>query len=215
MLASPPAALARLLATHRLVLGSKSSSRQAILRELGVPFDCLPADIDEKAIRAAQPAELVEAIARAKADTLRARLAASPGLLPASAKATLLITSDQVVLHNGVVLEKPENKAEARAFIAGYSSGVCSTLGFIVVTNLASGAVRASLDSAHVHFSAIPADVVDRLVADGACMHCAGGLQVEHPLIVPYVARIDGAIDSVQGLGKELITRLLCEAAGL
>ena len=38
---APPAALARVLARHRVILGSKSATRQAILKEMGVPFEIM------------------------------------------------------------------------------------------------------------------------------------------------------------------------------
>ena len=51
---------ARLLATP-LILGSGSATRQAILREIGfTTFDIVKPDIDEKAIRFEEPAELVQ-----------------------------------------------------------------------------------------------------------------------------------------------------------
>ena len=37
--ALPPAALRAVLARHRVILGSKSASRQTLLRELGVPYE--------------------------------------------------------------------------------------------------------------------------------------------------------------------------------
>lgn len=40
-------------------------------------------------------------------------------------------------------------------------------------------------------------------------MHCAGGLMIEHELVVPYVTNIDGTIDSVMGLSKSLVSDLL------
>lgn len=206
---------ARLLATHRIVLGSKSTSRQTILRELGLPFDCLPADIDEKAIRHSDPAELVTAIADAKADALKARLKATPGLLPPSDKTALLVTSDQVVVHKNIILEKPESAQQAASFIRGYSNSQASTVGALIVTNLASGKVCRGLDLATIFFSAIPEDTVAALVKEGGCMHAAGGLIVEHPLVTPCVERIEGTIDSVQGMGKMLILRLLMDASSL
>lgn len=42
---------------------------------------------------------------------------------------------------------------------------------------------------------------------------CAGGLMVEHPLVQPHVTRMVGALDSVMGLDKQLLLRLLCAAA--
>ncbi len=174
------------------------------------------ADIDEKAIRRAVPEELVLSLAHAKAAAIRERLAAAaPGAAPAAAAAAaaLLITADQVVVHRGAILEKPESANEARSFIRGYSGSSARTCGAIVVTNLASGFSAAALDLAEVHFGAIPEGVVEALVAEGGVFYCAGGLMVEHPLVAPHVARLEGGMDSVMGLSKALTTRLLLEAA--
>ncbi len=40
-----------------------------------------------------------------------------------------------------------------------------------------------------VYFKPIPEEVIERLVADGGCLACAGGLMIEHPLVQPYIAR--------------------------
>ena len=172
------------------------------------------ADIDEKAIRCDMPEELVMALARAKAAAIRARMAAGAAEA-AGAKPALLITADQVVVHRGVILEKPESAAQARAFIRGYSRSSARTCGAIMVTNLATGAAAASLDLAEVFFNAIPDDVAETLIAEGGVLHCAGGLMVEHPRVEPHVERIDGGMDSVMGLSKAVTQRLLLEAAGL
>ena len=153
-----------------------------------------------------------------RAAAIRSRLAAasagaaaklSPPALPA-----LLITSDQVVVHRGVILEKPESAAQARAFIRGYAHASARTCGAIVVTNLASGAVAAALDTATVFFREIPEASVEALIAEGDVFFCAGGLMVEHPLVAPHVERMEGGMDSIMGLSKALTQRLLIEAAG-
>jgi predicted house-cleaning NTP pyrophosphatase (Maf/HAM1 superfamily) len=38
---APPAALRAVLARHRVILGSKSATRQAILKEMGVPYEIM------------------------------------------------------------------------------------------------------------------------------------------------------------------------------
>lgn len=205
MLAS--AALQRLLASHTVVLGSSSSSRRAILQAAGVPFSVEAANIDEKALRRATPDELVLALAEAKAAAVLPRLAGRPG-------STLLITCDQVVVHRGVIREKPESLLEAHSFIASYSRDSASTVGGLRVTHVSTGRFAESLDLATVFFDAIPAHVVEAMVAEEAILWCAGALMVENPLIAPYVARIEGGVDSVQGLGLAAITRLLLEVGG-
>lgn len=64
-----------------------------------------------------------------------------------------------------------------------------------------------------IHFAPIPQESVDKLIAEGEVFWCAGGLMVEHPLVVPHVTRMDGALDSVMGLDKQLLLRLLCAVA--
>ena len=45
-------------------------------------------------------------------------------------------------------------------------------------------------------------------------MWCAGGLQVEHRLVAPYVQRIEGTQEGVMGLCKESVMACLLDAAG-
>ena len=155
------------------------------------------------------------ALAHAKAAAIRARLAAAtPAPAAAPPLPALLITSDQVVVHRGVILEKPESADEARRFIRGYSGDCARTVGAVVITQLPSGAVAAGLDTAAVFFNSIPEATVEALVGGGDVYFCAGGLMVESPLVAPHVARLEGGMDSIMGLGKELTARLLLEAAG-
>jgi predicted house-cleaning NTP pyrophosphatase (Maf/HAM1 superfamily) len=76
------------------------------------------ADIDEQAIgdRASDPKELVLLLGREKAKALLPRLAGDEAL----EGSRILLTGDQVVLHDGKVLEKPADLEEVRRNIHGY-----------------------------------------------------------------------------------------------
>ena len=73
------------------------------------------------------------------------------------------------------------------------------------------------VDTATVHFRPSLAytvtegqDLIDRLLAqDAPILSCAGGLMVEHPLVKEHIDRIDGTEDSVLGLSKDLVLKLL------
>ena len=201
--------LAAATAGMNIVLGSSSATRSAIMKELGYRFETAKPGIDEKAIRFDDPEELVLALGKAKAKAL---LEGARGAEFAS-RGVFLLTGDQVVVWRGKILEKPEDEAECRKFIAGYGEAPPSTVGSCVVTDAASGAQWSSVDVATVHFSPIPSASVDTLIAEGDVMWCAGGLMVEHALVQPHVTRMEGTIDSVMGLCKESATRLLNEAA--
>ena len=81
---------------------------EELAAEYGFNFDILTADIDERAIgdRSASPEQLVLNLGRAKAEAILKKLPAPPQPLH------FLITCDQVVVHEGKVLEKPETAEE-------------------------------------------------------------------------------------------------------
>eukprot|EP00890_Picochlorum_soloecismus_P001758 jgi/Picsp_1/2583/NSC_00814-R1_maf-like protein len=195
-----------------LWLGSGSQSRKQLLGELldplGVGFETMSADIDEKAIRVADPRELVVKLAHAKADAILRRME-DEGV----EKKGFLLTCDQVVVHENNILEKPETAEEARRFIDGYGRSPASTVGSVVCTNLESGERVETVDVATILFRPIPKETVDALVEEGEIFWCAGGLMVEHPLVVPHVVDMEGGIDSVMGLKKESVVRLVIKAA--
>jgi septum formation protein len=89
-------------------------------------YEVIKADIDEKAIRHDTPRDLVLALAHAKADAIIAQLkqqqqqekeAAAAG--QQGSDVGLLITCDQVVVHEGQIREKPEDIAEAHRWAEG------------------------------------------------------------------------------------------------
>ena len=121
----------------------------------------------------------------------------------------ILLTADQVVVYDGCILEKPFDLKEARVFINRYSNSCCSTVGSIVLTNLNNGKQVSGVDTATIHFDAIPQHVIDEIIEEGEVINCAGGLMVEHPLLQPYIKQVDGTNDSLMGLSCALLASLL------
>ncbi|KAG6508716.1 hypothetical protein ZIOFF_034096 [Zingiber officinale] len=214
MTANPPT-----LPPFKLILGSMSVARRHILKEMGFLFDVMTADIDEKSIRRENPDELVMVLAEAKADAIISRMNVE-GLIEKIEEPTLLITSDicyvgidlEVVVHKGIIREKPSSKEEARQFLKGYSGGHVSTVGSVLVTNLKTGRRFGGLDKAEVYFHDIPDEIIENLIDEGVVFNVAGGLLLEHPYILPFVESVIGATDSVMGLAKGLTHNLIREA---
>ena len=201
-------------ANTRVILGSSSQIRRKLMDELCeevgenlLRYDVLTADIDEKAIRRKDPSELVTVLAKAKAEAIKKKMKLLQE--PGQEGEALLITCDQVVVHEGRILEKPETAEEAREFIAGYARNPCSPVGAVAVTDLGTGRVELEVDEAHIHFTPIPADTVDALVEEGEVFWCAGGLMVEHEMVQPHVTKIEGTMDGVMGLPKARVLGLL------
>eukprot|EP01040_Poterioochromonas_malhamensis_P009750 gene9750-10592_t len=175
-----------------LLLGSGSFTRKLILRENGFQFRVIKADIDEKKLGnreiGSSPQELVTLLANAKADAILAMIERDIRLRE---NCRVLLTADQVVTYQGTILEKPVDNEEARKFIRRYSRSSCSTVGSIALTDLNTNKRVTGVDSSTIHFKQIPDDIIEAIIAEGNCIHCAGGLMVEHELLAPYIERLN------------------------
>lgn len=199
-----------------LILGSASFTRKLILKEMGVSYQIVVRPIDEKLWGDRQndePRDLVLTLAKAKCSHLVNEIQNGNTEVDAT-KEWVVLTGDQVVTHDGNILEKPENLDECLDFVTRYGENPPSTVGSCVLTHIPSGIQVAGTDTATIHFKPTVAtsNLVDRLVEDGApVLSCAGGLMVEHPFVKEHIDRIDGTEDSVMGLSKDLVLRLLEE----
>eukprot|EP00980_Cylindrotheca_fusiformis_P017916 scaffold5688_cov104-Cylindrotheca_fusiformis.AAC.2 len=190
---------------------------------MGVHYHKLVRPIDEKSLGDRSqdlPHDLVLTLAKAKMDHLVNEIRAGhcQDDLPTQNNKNnndewVVLTGDQVVTCNGQILEKPESIEEAKEFVARYAKSPPSTVGSCVLTHLPSGIQVSGVDTATIHFKpTVPTDLIDNLLQDDApVLSCAGGLMIEHPLVREHVERIDGTEDSVMGLSKDLVLKLLQE----
>jgi septum formation protein len=89
-----------------LILASQSKSRQALLKGAGIPFDAIPADIDERGIQAGSGLKDPGAIA--------ALLARSKALYVASREAArVVVGADQTLALKERMFSKPAGRAQA------------------------------------------------------------------------------------------------------
>jgi septum formation protein len=99
------------LAEQPLVLASKSAVRHTLLREAGIPVEVEPADVDERAVEAANApcaaGEVAALLAREKARVVAAR---RPGRLVLGADQTLALDERR--------FSKPADRTAARAQLA-------------------------------------------------------------------------------------------------
>lgn len=207
-----------------LILGSGSFTRKLILSEMGINFQVIKRPIHEQGIgdrKNDTPHDLVLTLAKAKADFLISEIQAGhcDDELPEQRTHWIVLTGDQVVTHQGDILEKPESVDQAKEFCARYAISPPSTVGSCVLTHLPSMQQVSGVDSATIVFRSSIADknekgldLIDRLLLDDApVLDCAGGLMVEHPFVREHLERIEGTEDSVMGLSKDLVMKLLKE----
>lgn len=102
------------LGSQPLVLASQSSARQALLINAGIPFEAIPAAIDERAVQHASgltsPGEIACKLAEEKAAAVSSRL---PG--------RLVLGADQTLALGERSFHKPNDRAQAVAQLRALS----------------------------------------------------------------------------------------------
>lgn len=107
-----------------LVLASASPRRAEVLAQLGLVATVEPADVDESPGAGESPGALVERLARSKAGAVAARRPEA-----------VVVGGDTVVVHDGHVLGKPSDEAEARAMLRALSGTTHEVLSGVAVVS--------------------------------------------------------------------------------
>ena len=104
------------LPNKNLILASKSAARRALLDQAGIAYDCEPAAIDEAAIRDAAQSE------GASPDDIAVLLAEMKGeRIAAKHNDAMIISSDQLLVCDGILYGKPKTFEQAHQQIAALS----------------------------------------------------------------------------------------------
>jgi len=164
------------MTNRMLVLASQSRARRAMLEAAGVTVDTRPADIDESSLREGWKAkgllanDLAAALAEAKAISLS----------PENGTA-LVLGGDQILaLQDGMMLDKPLDKAEAKGDLRLLSGKKHQLFSAAVITDQGVRIWRhvavATLTMRHVSYDFIN-DYVDAEWDD--IRHCVGCYEIE------------------------------------
>lgn len=181
----------------RLVLASGSPRRSDLLGRFGIPFEVMPADIDEGQYPGEEPYDLVERLARMKASRV-----VEPGVVGVGA--------DTVVVCEGRVLGKPGHPAEAVSMLRRLSGDT-----HLVLTGVACAwsddrevLFESSVAQAVVRFSELTDSEIDWYVSTGEPLDKAGAYGIGQRGGM-FVESIEGHPTTVAGLPLPLTRQLL------
>ncbi len=188
---------------RRLVLASRSPRRQALLAQIGMAFEVLPADIPEQRHPDETPMQYVSRVARAKAEAVLARFDEGDGVW--------VLGADTEVVADDEVFGKPGDAAEAAAMLgrlAGRTHEVVSCVWLLDGTHAWSAGCcsRVTLDT-------LDARAIERYVASGEPFGKAGAYAIQGRAAA-FVAHLEGSYSAVMGLPLYQTAGLL-QRAGL
>jgi len=183
-----------------LILASASPRRRQLLAVLGIPFTIDVADIDESRVGEESPEAHVRRLAETKARTVAARHSDA-----------VVLAADTIVVHQGRILGKPGDAAEARVMLQSLRKSPHRVITAVAVSR--PGDVASELDISTVTMRPYTDAEIDAYIATGDPFDKAGSYAIQHPEFAP-VARMGGCYAGVMGLPLAVTARLLA-AAGL
>lgn len=195
------------MSDYKIVLASQSPRRKEILGKLGIDFEVIVSELEEKTSET-EPSEIVKDLSRQKARAVFDRIQGDYEKLA-------VIGSDTVVAHKGDIMGKPKNREDAYRMIrsfAGDTHYVFSGVTVIVKDSSGNDNVKC------ITFGVGTAVEVDNMTDDeiysyidtGEPFDKAGAYAIQG-LFAPYVKSISGDYYNIVGLPLNELYRVLKE----
>lgn len=187
----------------RIVLASKSPRRKEILESLGLKFDIIVADADERSDET-DPQKRVAALAKIKGRAVLESLG--------DVRDTLIIASDTLVYAKGEFLGKPVDRADAGRMIRLLSGGEHKVVSGIYL--YCQGKEVAKAEATEVIFDEMTDAEVESYISSDEPYDKAGGYAIQG-LASLYINGIKGDYFNVVGLPVNLLYRTLKQEFGI
>jgi septum formation protein len=185
-----------------LILASASPRRQELLRNSRLEFTVDPAHIDESRHPGESPVEMVERLARGKAEAVRSGLGAGQG------HSSVVIGADTTVVVGKDVLEKPADDHDAARMLRLLSGRAHQVITGVCVAG--EGFVDVRHETTTVFFEKLTRHDIESYIATGESMDKAGGYAIQG-VASRWIPRIEGDYFNVVGLPVALLFRMLKE----
>lgn len=177
---------------HQLVLASASPRRQQFLRDLGLDFIVVVADVDESPLPSETPTGLAMRLAATKARAVSARL-------PHDGGARLVVAADTVVALGATLLGKPADDAEALSMLTLLRGRTHEVHTAVSVLDAVTGEQQTEVNTTQVAMRPYTDAEMATYVATGDPLDKAGGYAIQHPDFAPVTGLI-GCLAGVIGL---------------
>ena len=186
-----------MVADLRVVLASRSPRRVEILRELGIDFEVMPADIDETPFDDENPSAYVARLAHDKAFAVAAALQDD----------AVVIGADTTVDVDGEIFGQPVDAAEAASMLGRLSgrshlvhTGVC-------LLRVGTGIALTEVATSTVTFRSLTEGDIRTYLDSGEWVGKAGSYAIQG-IGGGLVAGLSGSRTNVIGLPAEVLTEL-------
>jgi septum formation protein len=174
----------------RLILASASQGRRYLLARTGLPFEVLPADIDEPT-GFSDPRTFVAHVSWLKAAAVASRIDRG-----------LVLAADSIGWIDGHPVLKPEDEADARRILRKLGGREHELWTGVVLWRRPDDLQVTWQEKSRVHFAGLSDAEIDQYLATRIWRGCAGAYAIEEEGD-PYVRVVEGSVTNVIGLPLE------------
>lgn len=179
------------------VLASASPARKRLLEMAGITPIVAVSHFDESSLTASNTVELVEALAKAKAETVATKFADA-----------LILGCDSLLLVNGQTHGKPESPEVAIARWQTMRGQVGELYTGHALIDRTQNRCLCQTGLTKVHFADVDDDTIHAYVQSGEPLHCAGAFALEGKGGM-LINKLDGCSSNVIGLSLPILRSLL------
>lgn len=182
----------------KVILASASPRRSELLSTLiGPNFEIIVSSYDEKEVEDLAPAELVMHHSREKAIDVAGKL-----------NEGIIISADTVVVYDGTILGKPDDKDDARRMLKALSGQQIQVISGITVMDIASGSAVTEHESTDIWMRQISDSLISKYISTGETEGKAGAFAIQGKGAI-LVQRIEGDFFNVVGLPLYRLSKML------
>lgn len=184
-----------------IILASKSTTRQEILRNLGLNFNVFDSNPKEDFGKLISPSAIVKKISLEKAYIASKKYPAS-----------LVIASDTfVVSSNKNFLFKPKNRSDAINTIKSYNNTYCDVYSGLALINRTKSYKKISYDKSRIYFNKISDSDIENYLNKSKYWHSSAGSIAIEEMKNDWIKKIEGDYYTILGLPVNLLKKMLLE----
>ncbi len=182
----------------KLILASNSPRRKKIMTDLGLDFDVIPSNYDEKLSTDTFSYEIIEDLATQKALDVVRRVD----------KDKLVIGADTVVILHNKILGKPHSKDEAFKMLKELSGNTHSVVTAICGINTKTNRAALLSTTSYVRFKELTDEMIHFYIDNFNPLDKAGSYGIQE-LPPNFLDKYEGSFENIIGLSPESVMAVL------
>jgi septum formation protein len=192
----------------KLVLASESEWRKKLMALLQLPFEVVPAQINEQTFEWEEPSEVVATLATLKAEAVGQKLIDARVFGAETLEGTVVVGADTVVAVGDAIIGKPENRESAKKIIEKLAGKMHEVWTGLCVLDIDTKDRVVEVEKTVVSFLPMTEKDLEKFLDSNDWMGKAGAYQVQGA-IKKHVKDIEGSYTNVIGLPMLTLVEML------